>query len=109
LAVQVRIYLKNCPTDELRTLNADFLADRFEVTRNHLSRCYHQKFDRTLHRAILSERMSRAFAMLSDKEDKHTVQQVAELVGYRSVVQFRKVFRQHFGMRAGHVLHPERY
>ena len=103
LAVQVRTYLKDCPIDQLRTLNVDLLADKFGVTRGYLSRCYYQKFDRTLQQAILSERLNRSFHMLRDKNDKHTVQQVAERVGYQSVNKFRKAFKQYCGLNPGHL------
>ena len=103
LAEHTKTYLKNCPISILRQLTTAALAERFGVTRSHLSRAYHMVFGRTLHQAITSERMNRAFLMLSNKQNMCTVKQAAKAVGYQSEEHFRAVFQRQFGFNPSHL------
>ncbi|MBP3964303.1 response regulator transcription factor [Paenibacillus lignilyticus] len=95
LSVQERIksYIELHYYEELPV---SFFAERFHMSKEHLTRIYKQKYGIGIHEYQLHIRMAKAKEWLSDKSLK--IQTVSEKVGFRDQNYFSKAFKKYTGL-----------
>jgi AraC family transcriptional regulator len=81
--------------DPAHTWSSGELAERLEVSQNHLARAFRRRFGRTISRYILERRMELARHLL--RETSLPVKAVAERVGLADPQYFNKLFRRTVG------------
>jgi transcriptional regulator GlxA family with amidase domain len=81
--------------DPGRTLTLQEIAVRLQVSREHLSRIFHQRTGLTLEKFAEEERMQYAVRLLRDSF--MSVGEIAEQMGYSSSVSFSRAFLRRFG------------
>ncbi len=74
----------------------DLLAQQFGVSATHFQRLCLKHLGISPQQLIIQLRMQRASALLAT--GKHSVSQVARLVGYEEIASFSRRFRAHFGI-----------
>lgn len=78
-------------------LMSGFVAEHFGVSREHLSRVFHQHFGVTYQQFVLTRRISAARDLLIRDSDS-SVLDIALAVGFQSHAHFSRVFRKHEGI-----------
>jgi transcriptional regulator GlxA family with amidase domain len=96
LVHRIKMYLHRCSAKELGLLSTECLADQFQMRRDKLSRFFKEKTGLTLHSYILHVKLSKAFDLLSDSNDKKTITQVAKTLGIKNLTEFKEHFKQIF-------------
>jgi AraC-like DNA-binding protein len=97
LIEQVICYLKSCPINELKMATAESLAEKFNVTREHLSRCFKQYDNCSLSGRVLKIRLDRVLAILQEGVESSSIKFVASSVGFTNYARFKKQFLNRFG------------
>ncbi|WP_308636165.1 response regulator transcription factor [Paenibacillus silvisoli] len=77
-------------------LPVSFFAERFHMSKEHLTRVFKQKYALGIHEYQLQIRMTKAKEWLSDKALK--IQTVSEMVGFRDQNYFSKAFKKYTGL-----------
>jgi len=96
LVSQVVVYLKTCSVNELRMVTAESLADKFNVTREHLSRLFKQRHSCSLSKRILKARLDRVFYLLQQESCNNSIKSIAMSVGITNYARFKKQFSDRF-------------
>lgn len=100
LTSQVKDFLRNRSNSELRRITVETLADQFQLHRSQLSRRFQAETGQSVHDAITSEKLQRAFVLL--QSGAKTVETRREL-GFAKEDHFRKTFKERFGILPSHV------
>lgn len=74
----------------------DELCRAVGLSRSALTQGFKSRFGETVCEYVQRQRMEKARQLLADSQ--FSIEQVAELVGYRDPGSFRKIFQRHFGM-----------
>lgn len=77
-------------------LDAQELADRLQLSREHLARVFRKHMGSSPYQYILTERMLRACHLL--KESRMSVKQISQQCGYNATPHFTRAFKAHVGM-----------
>jgi two-component system response regulator YesN len=80
-------------------ISLDTVAQRFFVSKEHLSRVFKSQQGENLSDYILRKRMEKARELIL--EQKLAIKHVAQLTGYADIAYFYRVFRKHFGQTPG--------
>ncbi len=97
LITQVENYLKTCSVNELKMATAMSLAEKFNVTREHLSRVFKQNHNCSLSKRILKARLDRVFYLLQNAGCSDSIKSIAMSVGITNYTRFKKQFLNRFG------------
>ena len=101
---KMKEFVSECPLEILSMISVGYLADRFQLSRSHLSRRFKEIYGRSISEFLTSERMNRAFGLLTQPSSRRTVQEIGRLVGFTDVAYFRSKFKNWFGCTPGHLL-----
>lgn len=104
LSFRVNRMLKDLPEQQLRMLTVDLLAEHFPYNRNYLADKYRQEQGHTLHDALLREKLNRAFRLLTRREEKRTVREIAGRLGFSDAAYFRRLFQERYGFLPSDIL-----
>jgi two-component system response regulator YesN len=77
----------------------DTVAQRFFVSKEHLSRAFKSQSGENLSDYISRKRMEKAKELIVEGE--LAIKHVAKLTGYEDVAYFYRVFKKHFGQTPG--------
>lgn len=80
-------------------ISLDTVAQRFFVSKEHLSRVFKSQQGENLSDYIVRKRMEKARELIV--EQKMAIKHVAQLTGYADVAYFYRVFKKHFGQTPG--------
>ncbi|MFC4303738.1 response regulator transcription factor [Cohnella boryungensis] len=80
-------------------ISLEMIAQRFYVSKEHLSRAFKSEAGENLSDYILRKRMEKARELIL--EGKLSIKHVAKLTGYEDVAYFYRVFRKQFGHTPG--------
>ncbi len=75
----------------------EYLAERFDLPKTTMKKCFKSVFGTTIGNWILQYRMNQAAVLLKTKR-KISVAQIAGMVGYDSPSKFAMAFRRVMGM-----------
>jgi two-component system, response regulator YesN len=78
-----------------RNLALATMAEEFELSASYVGRLYRRISQRSIPAAITDVRIMEAKRLL--EEDRYSVEQIAERVGFSSASYFFKVFKKHNG------------
>lgn len=82
-----------------QNINGKEIAERLRVSREHLSRIFHQETGTTLHAYILRQKMDYASHLL--KHSESNIKEIAAKLGYGSPAHFGRTFRRVKAMTPG--------
>ncbi|MBP1993623.1 helix-turn-helix domain-containing protein [Paenibacillus eucommiae] len=86
--------------NDYRTLTGlDDLADRLDVSKFHITRTFHHHTGSTIMQYLTKLRINRAIELLLNSN--HTMEYIAQEIGYQNSKYFTKVFREHTSMPPG--------
>jgi AraC-like DNA-binding protein len=94
----VRVFEELSPS-ELLTLSVGDLADKFNCSRRHLNRLFHQHFGCSVASLRMEMRLLKALALLRDPSAK--IIRVAEQCGFNHLGLFNACFKKRFGNTPG--------
>lgn len=97
LADEIAGYITTHLDEDLTTQT---VAEYFEVSREHLSRIFHQHHGITYQQYVLNQRMAAARGLLT-KENNYSLLDIALAVGFQSHAHFSRVFHKHAGITPG--------
>jgi AraC-like DNA-binding protein len=100
IADDVFRYVVRMPAEELGLLTIKRLAERFDVSRCHLSRAFHADRGMTLATFIKRQKLLRAERLLA-AERALTVKELASRLGYSDYPYFIARFKEHWGESPG--------
>jgi two-component system response regulator YesN len=100
-------YLKYCSTQELRQMTAQTLAEKFRYSLTYFPKKFLEEQGTTIHDAITYEKINRAFNMLSSKQEKKSVKEVASMLGFSDQRYFSRLFKSKFGLLPSQVANLE--
>jgi len=86
-------------------ISLDALAQRFFVSKEHLSRAFKSQTGENLSDYVVRKRMDKAMELIA--ENKLSIKHVAKLTGYEDVAYFYKVFKKQHGLTPGEVRRKE--
>jgi AraC-like DNA-binding protein len=92
----VRQALACIHADTRGQLNVAALADRLQVTREHLTRCFLAQVDRSPGRYMMAQRLNQAQRLLG--AGGLTCKQVADRTGFKTPAHFARTFKAAFGV-----------
>lgn len=99
LAKQTIEIVLNYSDEELANAKVARLAELLGCNRSHLSRIFKEQTGSSLEEYILRVKMLRAEKLLlKDRENKLTVTEISERMGFCRLDYFIKVFRNFFGL-----------
>lgn len=98
---EVRHHLQGCSESQLRQATVETLADAFGLSRTHFSRKFQQETHQSVHDAVTSEKLSRAFSLLQAGVN---VNDVRQRLGFGKEDHFREVFKRRYGILPSHVV-----
>ena len=98
-------YIDNCPLEDYRKLNVDWLAAQLQVNPSYLSRTFKEEHDCLLGDYITCRKMDKARELV--ETTKMPVKKIAGLMDYANPSYFIQVFREHNLMTPGE--HRELY
>ncbi len=88
-------------------LTIEQLAGHCHLSINAFTRSFKQSLGETPYQYLCSWRLDKAHQLLSQKQ--LTISQIAEAVGYKSDIVFRKAFKNHFGFNAYELMKTKLY
>lgn len=91
--------LEKLPSAELLNLSVDELAAKFNCSRRHLNRLFHQHFNLSITALRMEIRLLKAISLLRDPQAK--VINVAEQCGFNHLGLFNTCFKRRFGNSPG--------
>lgn len=94
---QILTHLKNCSLVDLKLITLDTLADKFKYSKHYLPKKFLEEQSYSIHKAIIYEKMNRAFQILSDPADNKSIKETALLIGFTDARYFSDLFKQTFG------------
>ncbi|HSQ36003.1 MAG TPA: helix-turn-helix domain-containing protein [Candidatus Binatia bacterium] len=100
LAENVFRYVLQVPEEEFAHLTIKMLADRFAVSRCHLSRTFHHERKMTLATFIKRQKLLRAERQLLGDQSL-SVKDLAASLGYADYQYFISRFKEHWGESPG--------
>lgn len=95
LADEVAAYVADRPAENL---TAAAVARHFGVSREHLSRVFHQRFGVTYQHYVVSRRIDTARRLLADPNAPGLLLDIALTAGFQSHAHFSRVFRKYEGI-----------
>lgn len=81
-------------------ISAQYLADKYHITRSYFSRLFHEKCGCTFPDYLAALRIERARELLLERENL-SIQEICELVGYSNASYFTTSFKKKYGMTPG--------
>ena len=100
IAHNVFRYVVGLPEDDFAALTVKMLAERFNISRGHLSRAFHVERGLTLATFITHQKLLRAERLLA-ADGEVTVKELASRLGYTDCQYFIARFREHWGESPG--------
>ena len=86
-------------------ISLETVAQRFFVSKEHLSRAFKSRTGENLTDYIVRKRMEKAMELM--EEGKLAIKHVARLTGYEDVAYFYKVFKKRYGVTPGEIRRKE--
>jgi AraC-like DNA-binding protein len=86
--------------DELETLSVNTIAEKLDLKRNNLWRCFKSEKKLTLQEYIFRIKIVHASSLLIEREEL-TVKEVGMKIGFYSYNYFIHIFKQYFGTTPG--------
>ncbi len=90
--VEIISYIQN----DYKNVTLDTLSEEFHLSKPYLSKYIREKAGMTFQDVVKKERLKKARTLL--RETGHTVEAVAEEVGYDNVEHFNRLFKKTYGM-----------
>ncbi len=94
------IYVKKMYTQDI---SLEDIAEQVGISPFYLSRLLKQELNETFVEILTKVRIAQALNLLQD--NKKTIREIGEAVGYNNTTYFYKVFKKQTGMTVGEVRH----
>ena len=94
------IYVKKMYTQDI---SLEDIAEQVGISPFYLSRLLKQELNETFVEILTKVRIAQALNLLQD--NKKTIREIVEAVGYNNTTYFYKVFKKQTGMTVGEVRH----
>jgi AraC-like DNA-binding protein len=86
---------------DFESLNVNSIAREFKVNRSYLSQRFKRDIKYSLHEYILMIKILRSLTLLEMRENRITIEDLSQKMGFSSSDYFRRVFKQKMGITPG--------
>jgi AraC-like DNA-binding protein len=86
---------------DFESLNVNSIAREFKINRSYLSQRFKRDIKYSLHEYILMIKILRSLTLLEIRENRITIEDLSQKMGFSGSDYFRRVFKQKMGITPG--------